>query len=158
MKNYFLAARSEISKQASGTGNLKFCSERRERSKATDSGKFLKNPKFNMLACPCDATRRCCGHVRARGSYLSKFSLCPQHARSYHMPIIAGASSAESLAKRRFAAVRMRTIATQKCFRAIRSSSTRKVCARYVFLKAAPNIARQIKKRGKMPRAVHRSR
>jgi len=20
-----------------------------------------------MLACPCDATRRCCGHVRAKG-------------------------------------------------------------------------------------------
>ncbi|WP_298027258.1 hypothetical protein [uncultured Campylobacter sp.] len=109
-----MSVQSEISKQTSGTGILKFCAERRERSGATDSGKFLKNPKFNMLACPCDTTRRRCGHVRARGSYLSKFSLCPQHARSYHMPIIAGASSAESLAKQRFAAVRMRTIATQK--------------------------------------------
>lgn len=119
---------------------------------------IFKKSKFNMLACPCDATRRCCGHVRARGSYLSKFSLCPQHVRSYHMLTIAGASSAESLAKQRFAAVRMRTIATRKCFRAIRSISTQKTCARHVFLKAAPNIARQIKKRGEMPRAVHRSR
>ena len=64
------------------------------------------------------------------------------------MPTIANLS-AKSLAKRRLAAVRMRTIATQKCFRAIRSSSTRKTYARHVFLKAAPNIARQIKKQGK---------
>jgi hypothetical protein len=39
-KNYLLSAQSEISKQTSGTGNLKFCAERRERSRATDSGKF----------------------------------------------------------------------------------------------------------------------
>ncbi|WP_298081999.1 hypothetical protein [uncultured Campylobacter sp.] len=40
MKNYFLSARFEISKQASGIGILKFCAEHRKRSKATDSGKF----------------------------------------------------------------------------------------------------------------------
>ncbi|WP_297882189.1 hypothetical protein [uncultured Campylobacter sp.] len=39
-KACFLAVRSEISKQTSGTRILKFCAEHRERSKATDSGKF----------------------------------------------------------------------------------------------------------------------
>ena len=110
-----------------------------------------------MLACPCDATRRCCNHHARATAYFAKSSLYPQLVGLYCMPTIANLS-AKSLAKRRLAAVCMRSIATRKCFRAIRSSSTRKTCARHVFLKAALNIAHQIKKRGEMPRAVHRSR